>query len=116
MILPEPKNAENLYEVFKPILIEQHEPDLNHGWGSVTIKGKGFYLKLRGDYKTEGLRTPVEIEHPDKYFLSKFHMDESRYTPKYLDRIISMSFSKDKRGQRREWITIIPQHLEQAHE
>lgn len=115
MILPEPKSVESLYEVFKPVLIDQHEPD-TYGWGCVTFKGKGFYLKLRGDFKTEGTREPIEIEHPDEYFLDKFHMDETRYKPIYIDRVITIHYFKDKRAQRKEWETVITQHLKQAYE
>jgi len=113
MIITKPEKTEDLYPLFKQILIEKHKPDLNAGWGRVTFTGKGFYLKLNGEYKSDGVHTNIDIEHPDKYFLEKFCMSDQYYKSVYLDRFIVMSFSKDMKGRKREWVTYIYQHLDQ---
>lgn len=110
MIITKPEKAEDLYPLFKQILIPNHKPDLAAGWGRVTFTGKGFYLKLDGEYRSDGIHTPIEIEHPDEYFLSKFRMSDSYYKTTYLDRLVAMHFCKDKKGRNEEWVTYIYQH------
>ena len=110
MILTEPKTTDDLYPMFRQILLENHKPDLSSGWGTVTFTGKGFYLKLSGEYRTDGSRETIDIEHPDEYFLSKFKMSDQHYRNKYIDRLIVMNFCKDKHGRKKEWMTFIYQH------
>ena len=110
MIITKPEKAEDLYPLFKQILIEQHKPDKAASWGVVTFTGKGFYLKLSGEYKSDGAHTLIDIEHPDQYFLSKFNMSDQYYKTVYLDRLIIMNFCKDKKGRKKEWMTYIYQH------
>ena len=110
MIITKPEKAEDLYPLFKQILIEQHKPDKDVGWGRVTFTGKGFYLKLSGEYKSDGEHTPIDIEHPDEYFLRKFRMSDQYYKTVYLDRFVVMNFYKDMKGRKGEWVTYIYQH------
>ena len=110
MIITKPEKTEDLYPLFKQILIEQHKPDLAAGWGRVTFTGKGFYLKLNGEYKSDGIRETVNIEHPDEYFLSKFSMSDQYHRTVFLDRLIIMNFYKDKKGRKGEWVKYIYQH------
>lgn len=110
MILTKPEKAEDLYPLFKQILIEQHKPDLSADWRRLTFTGKGFYLKLDGDYKYDYIRKTVDIEHSDEYFLKKFHICNDYNEILYLDRIITISFCKDKKGRKKEWMKSIYQH------
>ena len=110
MIITKPEKTEDLYPLFKQILIEQHKPDLAAGWGRVTFTGKGFYLKLNGEYKSDSIRETVNIEHPDEYFLSKFSMSDQYHRTVFLDRLIIMNFYKDKKGRKGEWVKYIYQH------
>lgn len=110
MILTKPEKAEDLYPLFRQILLENHKPDANAGWRLITFTGKGFYLKLEGEYKYDYNRKTVEIEHPDEYFLEKFHMHDGYSETVYLDRFITISFCKDKKGRKSEWRKPIYQH------
>lgn len=110
MIITKPEKTEDLYPLFKQILIEQHKPDRTAGWGRVTFTGRGFYLKLNGEYRSDGEHTPIDIEHPDEYFLKKFCMTNQFYKTVYLDRFIIMNFCKDGKGRKSEWMTYIYQH------
>lgn len=110
MILTKPEKADDLYPLFKQILLENHKPDTSAGWGIVTFTGKGFCLKLEGCYRTTGEHTFIDIEHPDKYFLTKFRMSDQCYRTAYLDRFISVGFYKDMKGRKKEWSTSIYQH------
>ena len=110
MIIVKPEKTEDLYPLFKQILIEQHKPDKNASWGAVTFTGKGFHLKLQGDYKYDYIRKTVDIEHPDEYFLKRFHVYNDYNETIYLDRFIAMYFCKDMKGCKRVWATNIYQH------
>ena len=110
MILTKPEKAEDLYPLFKQILIEQHKSDPYARWGMVTFTGKGFYLKLNGEYRSDAKQIAIDIEHPDVYFLKKFSMDDQYYKTIFLDRIIIMNFCKDKKGHKSEWRKLIYQH------
>lgn len=111
MIITKPENTEDLYPLFKQILIPDHRPDQQGGWGRPTFTGKGFYLKLQGEYSYDYVRKNIEIEHPDEYFSEKFRMCNEYSEAEYLDRFIIMSFCKDKKGHKQEWKTYIYQHL-----
>lgn len=102
MIITKPEKTEDLYPLFKQILIENHKPDLTAGWGAVTFTGRGFYLKLTGEYRSDGQRLTIDIEHPDEYFLEKFHMSDQYWSSVYLDRFIIMNFCKGKKGHKQE--------------
>lgn len=110
MIITKPETTEDLYPLFKQILIEKHKRDPKAGWGILTYTGKGFYLKLEGDYEYEYIRKPVGIEHPDEYVLNKFHMYPEYNETVYLDRFIKMSFYKDMKGHVGLWAKKIYQH------
>ena len=110
MILTKPEKAEDLYPLFKQILIEQHKPGPADRWGMVTFAGKNFCLKLNGEYKTDSKCVTIDIEHPDAYFLKKFNTDDQYYKTIYLDRFIIMNFCKDKKGRKSEWRKPIYQH------
>lgn len=110
MIITKPEKTDDLYPLFKQILIENHKPDLTAGWGAVTFTGRGFYLKLTGEYRSDGKRLTIDIEHPDEYFLEKFHMSDQYWSSVYLDRFIIMNFCKDYKGRKSEWMTYIYQH------
>ena len=110
MIITKPETAEDLYPLFNKVLIEQHKPDPNAGWGRVTFTGRGFYLKLESDYKYNYVRRTIEIEHPDEYFHKKFHMHSDYSETVYLDRYITIKYCKDKKGCKEEWTTYIDQH------
>ena len=110
MIITKPEKEEDLYPLFKQILIENHKPDLQAGWGMVTFTGKGFYLKLKGEYRSDAAHATIDIEHPDKYFLSKFHMSDQYYRSVYLDRLVIMQFYKDMKGHKKEWSMCLYQH------
>lgn len=105
-----PEKTDDLYPLFKQILIENHKPDPSAGWGIVTFRGKGFYLKLEGNYRSTGEQSPIEVEHPDEYFLRKFRMSSQYYKTVYLDRFITMSLFKDMKGRKKEWMAFIYQH------
>jgi len=113
MIITKPEKTEDLYPLFKQILVENHKPDLNAGWGRVTFTGRGFYLKLTGEYRSDGERVTIDIEHPDAYFLKKFNMSDQYFKTIHLDRFIIMNFCKDKKGHKSEWMKYIYQHLDQ---
>lgn len=110
MILTKPEKTEDLYPLFKQILIEKHAPDKQAGWGRVTFTGKGFYLKLEGEYKFDYARKNVDIEHPDAYFTKKFAMYTDYNEIVHLDRYIIVRFCKDMKGRKQEWMTSIYQH------
>jgi hypothetical protein len=110
MIITKPEKTEDLYPLFKQILIENHKPDKAASWGVVTFTGKGFYLKLNGDYRYDYIRKTVDIEHPDEYFLKKFHIYNEYSETLYLDRFITMRFCRDMKGRKGEWVTNIYQH------
>lgn len=110
MILTKPEITDDLYAMFRQILAEKHKPDLTAGWGTATFTGKGFYLKLEGNYRATSEHTLIDIEHPDEYFLSKFRMSSHYYKTVYLDRFITMSLFKDMKGRKKEWMTFIYQH------
>lgn len=108
-----PVTIEDLYPLFKDILIAEHKPDKNAPWGITTFTGRGFYLNIGGDYKTDGKQRPIEIVDPDPYFVSKFKMAVCRYQAEYLDRILIMHLHNDSRGRKWVWSTQIYQHLDQ---
>ena len=110
MIITKPEKIEDLYPLFKQILMENHKPDQAAGWGIVTFTGKGFYLRLEGNYRATGKHELIDIKHPDAYFLSKFRMSDQYYKTVYLDRFIIMNFYKDMKGRKKEWSTNIYQH------
>jgi hypothetical protein len=110
MIIWKPEKAEDLYPLFEQMLIAKHKPDPDAGWGIVTFTGRGFYLRLEGDYKTDYKRRPIDIEHPDSYFCKKFAMHTDDNEIVYMDRYIKMSFCKDMKGCKKEWATFIYQH------
>lgn len=110
MVITKPEKAEDLYPLFKQILIEKHKPDPSARWGIVTFTGKGFYLKLSGDYRYDYIRRTVDIEHPDEYFFDKFHVYNEYNETVYLDRFITMRFCKDMKGRTGVWMTNIFQH------
>lgn len=113
MIITKPEKTEDLYPLFKQILVENHKPDLTAGWGRVTFTGRGFYLQLNGEYRSDGKRMTIDIEHPDAYFLKKFNMSDQYYKTIYLDRFIIMNFCKDRKGRKSEWMKYIYQHREE---
>ena len=113
MVIWKPEKTEDLYPLFKQILISNHKPDRHAGWGRLTFTGKGFYLKLEGEYSYDYVRKNIEIEHPDEYFTKKFHVYNDYSETVYLDRFIIMSFYKDIQGRKQEWKTYIYQHLNQ---
>ena len=110
MIITKPEKIEDLYPLFKQILIEKHKPDKAARWGLVTFTGKGFYLNLSGDYKYDYVRKTIDIEHPDEYFLDKFRNHDVYSETVYLDRYITLRFSKDMKGQKHLWSSTIYQH------
>ena len=103
----------DLYPLFKEILIAEHKPDKNAPWGNVTFTGRGFYLKIIGDYKTDGKQRSIDIADYDPYFVSKFKITVAHYQTEYLDRILTMSLYNDCKGRKRVWSTQIYQHLDQ---
>lgn len=105
-----PEKAEDLYPLFKQILIEKHKPDQAARWGIITFTGKGFHLKLQGNYNYEHIRKTIDIEHPDEYFFNKFHITNEYSETVYLDRFITMHFYKDMKGRAGVWMTNIYQH------
>lgn len=110
MIITKPETVENLYPLFKQILIKKHKQDPKAEWGILTYTGKGFYLKLEGDYDYVHIRKPIDIEHRDEYTLHKFHMYDDYSQIVYTDRYIKMSFYKDIKGRVRLWAKEIHQH------
>lgn len=114
MIIWKPEKAEDLYPLFKQMLIAKHKPDPDAGWGIVTFTGRGFYLKISGEYSYAYERKPVEIEHPDEYIQKKFAMYTDYSKTVYLDRYITMRFCKDMKGCKPEWMTFIYQHEQKS--
>ena len=110
MILAKPEIADDLYPMFRQIFLENHKPDPHAGWGMVTYTGKGFYLQLKGEYRSDAEHVTIDLEHPDQYFLEKFHMSDQCYRSVYIDRFITMKFYKDKNGRKQEWVKYIYQH------
>lgn len=110
MNLTKPEKAEDLYPLFIPILTENHKPDNTAHWGNITFTGRGFYLKLTGDYRYDYIRRTVDIEHPDEYFNDKFHIYNDYNETVYLDRFITIHFYKDMKGRAGVWMTNIFQH------
>ena len=108
-----PVTIEDLYPLFKEILIAKHKPDKNAPWGTTTFTGSGFHLKISGEYKGEGKQHLIEITDPDPYFVSKFRMAVSYWQSEYLDRMLVMTLCNDTRGRKWVWSTQIYQHLDQ---
>lgn len=108
-----PVTIEDLYPLFKDILVTKHKPDKNAPWGVTTFTGSGFHLKISGEYKADGKQHPIEIADPDPYFVSKFRMAVSHYQTEYLDRMLIMTLCNDSRGRKWVWSTQILQHLDQ---
>lgn len=108
-----PAAIEDLYPLFKEVLIAKHKPDKCAPWGTATFTGSGFHLKIAGEYKAEGKQCPIEIIDPDPYFISKFRMAVSYYRSEYLDRMLIMTLCNDSRGRKWVWSTQIYQHLDQ---
>ena len=108
-----PVTIEDLYPLFKDILIAKHKPDKTAPWGVTTFTGSGFHLKISGDYKAEGKQHHIEIVDPDPYFVSKFKMAVSHYQTEYFDRMLIITLCNDYKGRHRVWNTQIYQHLEQ---
>lgn len=108
-----PVTIEDLYPLFKEILVTEHKPDKRAAWGNTTFTGRGFHLEISGDYKADGKQHPIEIIDPDPYFVTKFKMAVSHFQTEYLDRVLTMTLCNDSRGRKWVWSTQILQHLDE---